>query len=152
MVNLLFDTTASNTGHHISTACVTLQQAIGRPLLWSACRHHIGEVIIGHVFNDLKIETSRSPEITVFNRLRGNFHLVHKHNEKKLSNFDSSSYTAKTQILIQYWKEQAVMTARSPKQYQRDDYQELSQLCLLYLEGTDQEFTFRRPSAIHRAR
>ena len=65
IVNMTFDTTASNTGH-VSAGCIMIQQTLGRALLWSGCRHHVGEVILTHVFNDLKIEASRSPEVTLF--------------------------------------------------------------------------------------
>ena len=34
--NMVFDTTASNTGH-LSGACIKIQQRLGRALLWSAC-------------------------------------------------------------------------------------------------------------------
>jgi len=54
---MTFDTTASNTGH-ITAACVSVQQATGKALLWTACRHHVGEIILVQVFNDLKIESS----------------------------------------------------------------------------------------------
>jgi len=72
IVNMTFDTTASNTGH-VSAACITLQQTTGRALLWSACRHHVGEVLLTQVFNDLNIEASRSAEYTVFSRFKKNF-------------------------------------------------------------------------------
>jgi len=68
IVNMTFDTTASNTGH-VTAACVTIQQRLGRALLWSACRHHVGEVVLSHVFDDLQIETSKSPDVTLFTRL-----------------------------------------------------------------------------------
>ena len=41
IVNMTFDTTASNTGH-VTAACVMLQGKLNRALLWSPCRHHIG--------------------------------------------------------------------------------------------------------------
>ncbi|CAK6965885.1 uncharacterized protein LOC117544294 [Scomber scombrus] len=40
VVNMAFDTTASNTGH-LTAACIAIQLSLGRPLLWSGCRHHI---------------------------------------------------------------------------------------------------------------
>lgn len=43
IVNMGFDTTASNTGC-LTAACVSLQISLDRALLWSACRRHIGEV------------------------------------------------------------------------------------------------------------
>lgn len=65
VVNMTFDTTASNTGH-ISAACISIQEKLDRSLLWSGCRHHVGELIITHIFNDLKIEVSKSPNVTLF--------------------------------------------------------------------------------------
>ena len=72
VVNMTFDMTASNTGH-ISAACITIQQHLNRALLWSACRHHVGEIILTHVFDDLKIEASRSPNVTLFTKFLKNF-------------------------------------------------------------------------------
>jgi hypothetical protein len=78
IVNMVFDTTRSNTGH-VTAACVTIQMRLGRALLWSGCRHHVGEVILTHVFEDLQIETSKSPEVLLFARLRKNFELLKTH-------------------------------------------------------------------------
>ena len=69
IVNMTFDTTSSNTGH-LTAACIAIQDKLQRAVLWSGCRHHIGEVLLSHVFADLKIEASRSPEITLFTKLR----------------------------------------------------------------------------------
>ena len=37
-------------------------------MLWAACCHHIGEVILTHVWDSLGIEVAKSPEITIFQR------------------------------------------------------------------------------------
>ena len=55
---------------HLSAACVPLQNRLGRPLLWFVCRKHIGEIILTHVWESLKIETSRAPNIELFKRFR----------------------------------------------------------------------------------
>ena len=68
VVNMAFDTTASNAGH-LTVACIAIQLSLGRLLLWSGCRH-IGEVLLNQVFTDLKVESSRSPEVTLFTRQR----------------------------------------------------------------------------------
>src|SRR6218665_4119810 len=76
VVNMTFDTTESNTGH-VTAARVTIQERLSRALLWSACHHHIVEVILSHVFDDMKIiATSKSPEVTVFARFRKHFQLL----------------------------------------------------------------------------
>lgn len=66
VVNITFDSTASNTGH-VTAAGFTIQQQLSKSLLLSACHHHVGEAILSHVFHDLKIETSKS-NVIVFSR------------------------------------------------------------------------------------
>lgn len=46
-----------------------MQRELGKHLLWIACRHHVGEVILTHVWDALKVEVSKGPEITIFDRL-----------------------------------------------------------------------------------
>ncbi|KAG8198492.1 hypothetical protein JTE90_017358 [Oedothorax gibbosus] len=131
IINMAFDTTASNTGH-VTAACVTIQKKLGRALLWSACRHHVGEVILSHVFEDLKIEVSRSPDVTLFT-------------SEKVQSFlgeHRSSVLQKTESVISEGKT-------------REDYLEFVKLCNLYLK-TDSDLqtkpSFRRPGALHKAR
>ena len=71
-----FDTTSTNTGH-ISGACICIQTIIGRPLLWNACRKHVGEVHVSKAWDILNIEASSGPEIGLFNRFKKNFNLIH---------------------------------------------------------------------------
>ncbi|KAJ8391953.1 hypothetical protein AAFF_G00084240 [Aldrovandia affinis] len=56
-------TPPSPSGSHLSSRSLL---SLGRPLLWSRCRHHIGEVLLSHIFTDLKVETSHSPEVALF--------------------------------------------------------------------------------------
>ena len=155
IVNMTFDTTASNTGH-VSAACITLQQSTGRALLWSACRHHVGVVILTQIFNDLNIETSRSAEYTVFSRFKKNFDTVPHGSNETLSAFDKSflANDAETLSLITHWQENTVAAAEVLVHHQREDYKEFTELCLLYLDNGDnsRSFNFRRPGAVHKAR
>ncbi|KAJ8403337.1 hypothetical protein AAFF_G00351090 [Aldrovandia affinis] len=64
---MAFDTTTSS--NHLTAACIVIKLSLGRPLLWSRCQHHIGEVLLSHFFTNLKVETSRSPEVAFFARL-----------------------------------------------------------------------------------
>ena len=50
----------------ISAACVSVQEKLERPLLWAACPHHIGEVVLTWIWMSLLIEA-------LFVRLRDNF-------------------------------------------------------------------------------
>ena len=71
-MGMVFDTTSSNTGH-LTAGCVAVQRELGRSLLWLACRHHVGEVILDQVWSDLRIETSKSPQVSVFSRFQANW-------------------------------------------------------------------------------
>ena len=53
LCDMVFDTTSSNTGAQ-TAACVALQN-VSKRLLWFACRHHIGEIILTHVWDSLHI-------------------------------------------------------------------------------------------------
>ena len=66
IVNMVFDTTAANSGH-LFGACVAILQSIQKRLLWSGCRYHIGEVILNQAFNDLQIKSylDKSPMASV---------------------------------------------------------------------------------------
>ena len=72
LTSCCFDTTAVNTGH-IDGAIAHLQQALNKALLWLACRHHVAEVVLGHVFSALEIEPLKLPEISLFTRFRSVF-------------------------------------------------------------------------------
>ena len=75
LAGMVFDTISSNTGAQ-TAAWVALQNTISKPLLRFACRNYVGEVVLGHVWDVLKIEVSKSPEIYNFQRFRNNFLLL----------------------------------------------------------------------------
>ena len=63
---LVFDTTASNTGQ---LACALIECALGRALLWIACRHHVYELHIKHVTESVTGNT-KEPGVKLFWRLQ----------------------------------------------------------------------------------
>ena len=105
IINMTFDTAARNTGH-VSAACITLQQSLGHALLWSACRHYIGEVILTQVFNDLKIETSNSSEYSISSRFQKHFEIVPHASDVTLTPSDKHLYSddALTSSLVVEWQ------------------------------------------------
>lgn len=155
IVNMTFDTTASNTGH-VTAACVSIQQRLGRGLLWSACRHHVGEVVLSHVFDDLQIEASKSPDVTLFTRLRKNFNLlsVVRSVDERLSRFDSTVCSESAQGFIGECRDNVLTLAHSELPTRRDDYKEFIELCMVFLDGEvpARRVTFKRPGALHKAR
>ena len=131
-----------------------MQLKLGRALLWSACRHHVGELIVAHVFNDLKIEVSKSSEVSVFQRLRQNWgSLPHEDVPTvRLSRFDDSAHSDAAQMLLRELRVTARQAAQSSIDLRRDDYKEFAKLRDLYLSDDDAHINFMRPGAIHQAR
>ena len=121
---MVFDTTSSNTGAQ-TAASVSLQNALSKPLLWFACRHHIGEIILTHVWAVLNIETSKSPEISLFQRFQKIFPTI-SIADKNFDIFDRTQNVSKNEEII------ALSNSYLAQPTSRDDYKELVQLTLLY--------------------
>ncbi|KAJ4930285.1 hypothetical protein JOQ06_019290 [Pogonophryne albipinna] len=151
VVNMAFDTTASNTGH-LTAACIAIQVSLDRPLLWSGCRHHIGEVLLSHIFTNLKVEASRSPEVTLFKRLQDNWNLLPHKYSGPLSRYITANAE---QPFLGKLRAELTVSAAAVIDYKRGDYHEFVQLCLVYLGADDAAQTpvnFQRPGALHKAR
>lgn len=112
IVNMTFDTTASNTGH-LSAACIKIQEKLSCYLLWSACRHHIGEVILSQIFKDLKLEASKSLDVTLFIRYGKNFELLtHYDISEPLANFAIDIDDSDCARLIEAQKQKIIQLCR----------------------------------------
>ena len=139
IVDMVFDTTAANTGH-VTAACVTIQQHLNRALLWSGCQHHIGEVVLTQIFDDLKIETSKSPESCLFLRFRKHFDTLPQNTA--LCQLDLSQYSSKVGKLVKSMIGDASVILQSLQTFQREDYKELTELCLLFI-GAKETVSFK---------
>ena len=148
LAGMVFDTTCSNTEAQ-TVACVALQNTISKPLLWFACRHHVGELVLGHVWDVLKIKVSKSLEIQIFQRFRKHFSTI----ETNCENLDFCV----TPLNLSDKKDQIIeMCHNNLKQpFSRGDYKELIKLTLLYLGDPAAKInfaSFNRPGAMHKVR
>lgn len=148
VVNMVFDTTATNTGH-LSGACIRIQKGLNRALLWSACRHHIGETVLTHVFHDLGIEKSSSPNVSMFKWYQAHFQELPQETSQE-GKFDITKCPQKGHAFLTELREGAKQTAGSRQA--REDYEEFRQLSIAFLESEAPEVKFRRPGAMHKAR
>ena len=150
---MVFDTTASNT-RHVSVACVTIQQRLGRCLLWSACRHHVEETILTHVFADLQIEASKSPDVTLLTRFCKNFEVLKCPPPDRLLRLQATSFSESAKTFVDRCKYDVLKLAHSELDIRRDDYLEFVELCTVFLDGEKpgHALTFKRPGALHKAR
>ena len=148
IIGMVFDTTASNTGH-ISGACICLQKELDRPLLWFACRRHVGEVMLANCWDSLNIEASSGPNISIFVRFKKNFKDLH-YDDKM------AYYYPELPELIHEEQEHLINFLRESlnKNFTRGDYRELVELSLLIItKGSEpQQFKMRHPGAMHKAR
>jgi len=66
---VVFDTTASNTGR-LKGACYLLEQKLDRDILFLACRHHIYEIVLQSVFDEIQLLPSKGPDVPLFKRFK----------------------------------------------------------------------------------
>ena len=133
VVGMVFDTKSSNTGA-ITAGCVSVQSALDKSLLWLACRNHIGEIVLGNVWDSLKIEVSKSPDITIFTRFKENYDAIEYADVADLDIPEvPASLNEKRVSIIQLCKEALALK----QNIVRGDYKELVKLTLVYLQDEE---------------
>lgn len=145
---MVFDTTAANTGK-ITAACISIQEQLNKKLLWLPCRHHIGERILTHTWNSLKItEASGGPGNCLYSRFKQNFKLF------KCTKLSFLSFPVIPPSLKDS-RAEVVQLCQDflSGDHNRGDYRELVVLTLVYLKKVPHEFkTFQRPGAYNHTR
>ncbi|KAG0728124.1 hypothetical protein GWK47_033149 [Chionoecetes opilio] len=68
IIAAVFDTTASNTGIQ-QGCCIRLEQAIQHAILWNACRHHMAELHVKHMWSGF-MPAIKGPEEPMFKRFQ----------------------------------------------------------------------------------
>ena len=148
IIALSFDTTASNSGM-ISGACINIERALGRPLLWLACRHHIYELLLKDTF-ELLFGRPSGPGIPFFKRFQDRWDSLNKASFSTIDEdepLDAWSEAQRIEMVADL--ERVIRDGVHP----REDYRELLQLALLYLGGGKEDtHRFRAPGAYHQAR
>lgn len=143
------DTTSTNTGR-FNGACALLEKSLGRDLVLFACRHHIYELVLKSVFEAKIKQNVRSPEIPLFKKTRDNWKNI---DSNKIDRFRFIDFVRKhipdEQILsiLRYYK------AALGKTFIREDYRELVELCVVFLNGDpEKKIKIKPPGALHQAR
>ena len=131
---------------HLTAACVTLQNKLGRSLLWLVCRKHVGEVLLSHVWEALKIETSKSPDIELSKRFSDSGFpatphataTLHTRDPQELGDFGINKGN-KLKVMID--------SIREAQAYPRGDYKELLDLMEAYIGKNIGQFKFTQCGA-----
>ncbi|XP_044591190.1 uncharacterized protein LOC123269514 [Cotesia glomerata] len=143
---LCSDTTASNTGIR-NGACVLVEKALSRKLLYLPCRHHIFEIVLRSAF-EVYWPASSGPNVPIYQRFK-----------KKWDEIDQSNFTAgicdkKVLEVITPIKDEILKFVNNQIEMDhcRDDYRELLELSLIFLGTTTTNITFKHPGVVHHAR
>lgn len=113
---------------------------------------YLGELILVQVWEDLKIEASKSPEISLFTRYKKHFqHLPNDSSDMELERIKISSSDVEVDDNLKKCIQEAVKVLSQKTDYSRDDYKEFAELNLAYLNSKD-EIKFRKPGAMHKVR
>ncbi|KAJ8682355.1 hypothetical protein QAD02_018147 [Eretmocerus hayati] len=140
------DTPPTNFGRKSGVA-VLLEQMLERDVLFLACRHHVYEIILAHVF-EIKIPGTVGPDVQLFKKLRSAWDSLDKKSFKlpergeiHPSLLDQVDYL--TSFFANFEEEQLP----------RDDYRQFVNLCSIFLGGIrGDDVKFSPPGAIHHAR
>lgn len=153
VVGMSFDTTSSNTGV-VKGSCSLLEKRLGRNLLHLACRHHIYEIIVAALFDNL-FGPSSGPNIPLFQKFQKAWPTVNKIDFTALEDvrLEEEKWKNLREETVNFCKE-ALMTKEG--YMPRNDYRELMELCLMifgeWVLPNGNDFTIRSPGACHRAR
>ena len=104
------------------------------------------------IFNDLKTETSKSPDLLLFLRLRENWEKLMTIDQDSIQSLKLEMFSAETVQLVSSLKAETLRTISAKKNLKRDDYKELCELCNIFLTGDLTGISFKRPGALHKAR
>ncbi|KAK3916748.1 Alanine racemase, catabolic [Frankliniella fusca] len=148
VMGLVFDTTSSNSGRW-GGACALIQQKLSKDLLELACRHHIYELLLWAVFDQL-LGSSKTPDFMYGDYLKKQWAAIDKGQYKTL---------ATTRGLLKFVPNADQMIKFCIDQLQthhpRDDYKELLELMILFLGGSVPDkatYEFRKPGATSKTR
>ncbi|KAG0706300.1 hypothetical protein GWK47_024337 [Chionoecetes opilio] len=139
---MAFDTTAANTGM-VQGACIRIERALEKPLVWLACRHHILEVVLKDVFETC-MGPSSGPNIALFKRLQNNWPIVDQSRPQPLTPTALSSDEEAHRLEMLGHLKRLLDCGNHP----REDYKEIILLSVAYLGG-GVPTTFRAPGAYH---
>lgn len=145
---MVFDTTSTNSGENTG-ACKLIEDWLGSPVLWLACRHHVHELHLKRVVQGVTGLT-KDPGVSLFRRLESEWQNLDIE-YSKLSILDTAS-------LPQWMQEEArsvlswAEAELAKNTWPREDYRELLRLTIVALGGVVPGFQFLQPGPDHHAR
>lgn len=145
-IGMSFDTTSVNTGH-LAGACIRIEQMFKKELMHFACRHHIMELIMSGIFNEI-YGPSSGPNIPLFKKLKTNWDRIDK---TRICTEVSNDI----QLIFKPVKTKIIKFAKNLLEQNetfRNDYKEFLELSIIYLGEDIPNYTIKKPGAMHMAR
>ncbi|XP_050532291.1 uncharacterized protein LOC126900540 [Daktulosphaira vitifoliae] len=145
---LCYDTTASNMGR-LKGSCILLEQKLEKDLLYLPCRHHIYELILRGVFETKLPQVTLSPDIPIFKNFKKNW------NNIDVSNTICGIDDVECCSALENYRNNILQFSRAMLRIGcfRDDYKELLELSIIFLNGdSDKKIKIHPPGAMHQAR
>ena len=151
---LVFDTTASNSGVR-QGACKRMEDWLGRPVLWLACRHHVAELIAKACWYEL-FEEDLGPDNAFFVQFKNDWPDLRTTPDtptKKLSIHSRHLLELKQEAVLFYTT--ILSNKNNNGVLPRDDYRQLAETSLVLLGGdlpAGRNLFWHKPGATHKAR
>ena len=103
------------------------------------------EVISSHVWKELDVEPSKSPNFTIFSKFKSNWNkIVNVLNNSSDMYLNTVQHDENILLLFKSFSEES---------YPRNDYKELIELSIVFLGGSDvTKYKFKRPGALDKCR
>lgn len=180
VIGMCTDTTPANTGH-TNGACALFEKKMEKPLLYFACQHHVHEVVLGGVYEELMGETN-GPEHALFKALKTEWPKLKNRNAYEVRNRSEESFNffaAKCFIFnLPFAHSQAIdekvfkenkqrnklrkevkdcilpilSTSKKDGYFPQDNYREILELSLLLMGHQIPNYVLKKPGACHKAR
>ncbi|XP_047140548.1 uncharacterized protein LOC124815791 [Hydra vulgaris] len=156
IIGLCSDTTSSNTGRKKGAISIIISYALGRPVLWLMCRHHIYEKHVAHVIKKIFGQTnspSRKLYVTFQKIWPQIYESVNKLERIVKFNWTQDAFRHDSLLykLASNTKEFCT-TALGESIFQRGDYRYLCGLLVFFLGAQLPNFSFKQPGAYREAR
>ena len=150
------DITSSNTGRKKGAISIIVSYALGRPVLWLMCRHHIYERHVAHVMKEIFGPTN-GPSRKLYVTLQKIWPQIYKDVNKleRIVKFDwtQDAFTPDSLLYkLALDTKEFCITALSESTFQRGDYRYLCELLAFFLGAELPNFSFKQPGAHHEAR
>src|SRR6218665_2178121 len=98
--------------------------------------------MLSHLFSDLKMEVSKSPNFSLFAHMRTHWNLL-PHSSSQAVMFQPANYTSEAQKLLAAMRDHTIACTRRVVQFVRDDYSEFTEPLLAFLGHTKSEVSLR---------